>query len=45
MRAGRRRNGYRLLANSGEDAHQEVPHFHMHIAAGKFLGRMLRVPD
>ncbi len=38
-------NGYRLLANSGEDAHQEVPHFHMHIAAGKFLGRMLRVPD
>ena len=37
--------GYRLLANAGPDAHQEVPHFHMHVAAGKFLGRMLRVPD
>ncbi|WP_372602818.1 HIT domain-containing protein [Actibacterium sp.] len=34
-------NGYRLLANSGEDAIQEVPHLHVHIVAGRNLGRML----
>ena len=34
-------NGYRLLANSGEDAVQEVPHLHVHIVAGRNLGRML----
>ncbi len=34
-------NGYRLLANSGEDAIQEVPHMHVHIVAGRNLGRML----
>lgn len=37
--------GYRILANAGPDAHQEVPHLHIHIFAGKFLGRMIRVPD
>lgn len=34
-------NGYRLLANAGRDGVQEVPHLHVHIAAGKPLGRML----
>ncbi|MEH6833188.1 MULTISPECIES: HIT domain-containing protein [Falsihalocynthiibacter] len=34
-------NGYRLIANSGEAAIQEVPHMHMHILAGRPLGRML----
>ena len=24
-------DGYRILANHGVDAHQEVPHFHVHI--------------
>lgn len=34
--------GYRLLANHGPDAHQEVPHFHVHLFAGAPLGRMLK---
>jgi histidine triad (HIT) family protein len=34
-------NGYRLLANMGADAGQEVPHFHVHLFAGRPLGRML----
>lgn len=33
--------GYRLLANVGADGGQEVPHLHVHIFAGKPLGRMV----
>ena len=33
--------GYRLLANLGEHSGQEVPHFHVHLFAGRPLGRML----
>ncbi len=33
--------GYRLLANAGTDSHQEVPHLHVHIFAGRPLGPML----
>jgi len=33
--------GYRLLANSGLDSHQEVPHLHVHIFAGRALGPLL----
>ncbi|OYY89261.1 MAG: histidine triad nucleotide-binding protein [Sphingomonas sp. 28-66-16] len=33
--------GYRLLANTGQDAHQEVPHLHVHVFAGRPLGPML----
>lgn len=33
--------GYRLLANTGPDSHQEVPHLHVHVFAGKPLGPML----
>jgi diadenosine tetraphosphate (Ap4A) HIT family hydrolase len=33
--------GYRLLANIGIDAHQEVPHLHVHVFGGKPLGPML----
>ena len=33
--------GYRLLANVGHDGHQEVPHLHVHVFAGKPLGAML----
>jgi len=33
--------GYRLLANMGEHSGQEVPHFHVHLFAGRPLGRML----
>ncbi len=34
-------SGYRLLANHGLHSHQEVPHFHVHIFAGRPLGRMI----
>ncbi len=34
-------DGYRLIANTGRNAHQEVPHFHFHILSGKKLGPML----
>ncbi|MDP2360142.1 MAG: histidine triad nucleotide-binding protein [bacterium] len=33
--------GYRILANHGADAGQEVPHFHVHIFGGRPLGRMV----
>jgi histidine triad (HIT) family protein len=36
--------GYRLLANMGEHGGQEVPHFHVHLFAGRPLGRMLTLP-
>jgi histidine triad (HIT) family protein len=39
--AGVADTGYRILANHGSDAHQEVPHFHLHLFAGRNLGRML----
>ncbi len=34
-------SGYRLLSNAGPDSHQEVPHFHVHILAGRKLGPLL----
>jgi len=33
--------GYRLLANTGENGGQEVPHLHFHLFAGRPLGPML----
>jgi diadenosine tetraphosphate (Ap4A) HIT family hydrolase len=33
--------GYRLLANVGGDAGQEVPHLHVHLFGGRQLGPML----
>jgi len=33
--------GYRILANHGRHAHQEVPHLHIHIFGGRPLGPML----
>lgn len=33
--------GYRILANHGGHAGQEVPHFHVHIFGGRPLGPML----
>ena len=33
--------GYRIISNAGQDGVQEVPHFHLHILAGRPLGRML----
>jgi histidine triad (HIT) family protein len=34
-------SGYRVLANTGPAAHQEVPHFHVHLFGGRDLGGML----
>jgi histidine triad (HIT) family protein len=34
-------DGYRLLANVGPNAGQEVPHLHIHIFGGRPLGPML----
>jgi histidine triad (HIT) family protein len=42
--AGAAPDGYRFLANHGRDAHQEVPHFHVHVFAGRDLGGMIRKP-
>ena len=33
--------GYRILANHGENAHPEVPHYHLHIFGGGDLGPMI----
>jgi histidine triad (HIT) family protein len=34
--------GYRILSNHGRAAHQDVPHFHLHLFGGRDLGPMLR---
>jgi histidine triad (HIT) family protein len=33
--------GYRLLANIGQNGGQEVPHLHVHLFGGQFMGPML----
>ena len=33
--------GWRLIANTGEHAGQEVHHLHLHVLGGRPLGRML----
>lgn len=35
--------GYRLIANTGTEGGQEVPHFHIHVLGGRPLGPMLAV--
>ncbi len=36
-------SGYRLVANNGADANQEVPHLHVHIFGGRrIMGRMIK---
>lgn len=34
-------DGYRIISNAGKNGVQDVPHFHLHIIAGRPLGRML----
>lgn len=34
-------SGFRIISNVGSNAHQTVPHFHVHILAGKKLGALL----
>ena len=38
---GAAESGYRILANHGRAARQDVPHFHLHLLAGRDLGPML----
>ncbi len=38
-------DGYRVLANTGNHGHQEVPHFHLHLFGGQPLGRMIKPPQ
>lgn len=33
--------GYRIIANSGADGVQEVPHLHVHLLAGRNIGPMV----
>lgn len=35
------KSGFRLISNIGSDAHQTVPHFHIHILAGKKMGPLI----
>ena len=39
---GLEQDGFRLISNAGENGVQEVPHLHVHILAGRPLGRMLQ---
>lgn len=34
--------GYRLISNTGEHGHQDVPHLHVHVVGGRRLGGMLK---
>jgi len=34
-------DGYRGIVNTGVNGMQEVPHYHMHILAGRALGRLV----
>lgn len=44
VKPGEGGDGYRMIANSGENGVQDVPHLHVHIIAGRWLGRMLQKP-
>ena len=43
--AGVEDSGYRLVANMGADAHQEVPHLHVHVFGGKRIGGRMIKPE
>ena len=34
-------NGFRTIANTGQNGGQEVPHFHVHILGGRAIGPMV----
>jgi len=41
-RKGLDATGYRMLSNHGVDAHQDVPHYHVHVIGGCDLGGMMK---
>ena len=40
VRSGVTKKGFRLIANTGLNGHQDVPHLHMHVLGGEQLGPM-----
>lgn len=42
---GLEQDGFRVISNAGQNGVQEVPHLHVHILAGRPLGRMLAKAD
>ncbi len=38
---GLEKNGYRILSNIGNEGMQTIPHMHLHILAGKSLGKLV----
>lgn len=42
---GLAQSGYRMIANTGPDSRQEVPHLHIHVCGGQDLGRMICLPQ
>ncbi len=42
---GLQETGYRTLANHGDDAHQDVPHYHVHVLGGRDLGGLVKPPS
>ena len=40
---GVKNNGFRIISNSGQNGNQDVPHFHLHLLAGKNLGKMIKL--
>ena len=36
-------SGYRILANTGDNGMQEVPHLHVHIMGGRKMGPMVAI--
>lgn len=39
---GLEEDGWRLISNAGANGVQEVPHLHVHVLAGRRLGKMLQ---
>ncbi|MGB1033942.1 MAG: HIT domain-containing protein [Paracoccaceae bacterium] len=39
---GLEEDGFRLISNAGHNGVQDVPHLHVHILAGRRLGRMVQ---
>lgn len=42
VRPGFGEDGYRVISNAGHNGVQEVPHLHVHVLAGRPLGRMIQ---
>jgi len=40
--AGVAESGYRVIGNTGEHGHQEVPHLHVHVLGGASAGPMVK---